>query len=404
MLGGIAEPRELNFRGHIAELDGLRAIAVSLVLVAHFAPAARDGSVLWWFESVGNVGVDLFFVLSGFLIAGVLLDSRKKENYYRNFYLRRALRIFPLYYLFLIICTTLYIACHLAPRRETLYEASWYFLYLGNFRATALGAYPFAVGFLIPLWSLQIEEQFYSTFPFLVRNLSTTVLQRILIGVVVLSGPLRMLLYLWHPDRPLVEYLAPGCRMDGLAIGALIAIQLRKGPWRFKPAYASIAAIATTGAFLGYFIWGVRVRWALWTFGFSVAALAFASVLLWVLCFRDTWQTAWLRIGPLQYVGKISYGIYLLQVPAFLLARYAARHLEIHMVFSGPGDWKSTGWREFGMVASVGISLASLSWILLEKPVLAAKDTLTNARLTLNSFLEIWHIAGIPKTVRHRMP
>lgn len=369
---------ELRFRGHIAELDGLRAVAVSLVLLTHFSPQTIVGSLLWKIESVGWMGVDLFFVLSGFLITGILVDAREKQFYYRNFYVRRILRIFPLYYAVLIGCTVLLDVWHLSPVRATLAEASWFFLYIGNFRTTVVGHLPY-IGFLIPLWSLQIEEQFYLVFPCLVRKLTPTALVRLLIWVVVLSGPLRLGLYLWHPTRQIVEYVFFPCRIDGLALGALVALRVRRGPWNIRPAYATALAIAMLGILagclsLGGYEWNTR---GICTFGYSVIALTFTAVLIWVLRFRDTRQTAWLRNGVVQYLGKISYGIYLLQIPAYLLARKITHHFGLERLFLQEWNWKAAGWEGFALVVTLAIMLASMSWYFFESPILRAKDGLT---------------------------
>src|ERR1700691_4200678 len=125
---------EIAFRGYIPELDGLRALAVILVLLVHFGPQADIGSGLWKLESVGWMGVDLFFVLSGFLITGILLDTREERFYYRNFYIRRTLRIFPLYYFVLLVGTLVFIVWHRVFDRDLyrrLYEIFWYFFYVG---------------------------------------------------------------------------------------------------------------------------------------------------------------------------------------------------------------------------------------------------------------------------------
>lgn len=150
----------------VRELDGLRGIAVLLVILCHgpgFMGRAdlRIGrplshplfDLLRLFQS-GWIGVDLFFVLSGYLITGILLDTTSRPNYYRNFFARRALRILPLYYGFLLVVA-------LAPLHLPGSLMAWFFVFVGNI---AMVAKPWP-GFIGPLWSLQVEEQFYLTFP-----------------------------------------------------------------------------------------------------------------------------------------------------------------------------------------------------------------------------------------------
>jgi peptidoglycan/LPS O-acetylase OafA/YrhL len=286
-------PQEIGFRGHIAELDGLRALAAILVLLYHFSPHAPIGSPLWKIESIGWIGVDLFFVLSGFLITGILLDTREERLYYKNFYLRRALRVFPLYYVVIFLGLAIQIAWHDESIIHNLYETSWFSVYLGNIRIAFKNHAPLA-GFLGPFWSLQIEEQFYLLFPFLVRKLSQKTLFWMLVCVVVLSGPLRWGLYLLSPHRELLQYTALPCRLDGLALGALLALRVRMSPWRIRPVIVTLGVAGLLSGLFIYLSWGgydwetPRIR----TFGFSIVVLAFASVVLWVLRFRGEWQTS----------------------------------------------------------------------------------------------------------------
>jgi peptidoglycan/LPS O-acetylase OafA/YrhL len=371
-------PSGLKFRGHILELDGLRAIAVVLVLFTHFGPESRAGLFLWKLESVGWIGVDLFFVLSGFLITGILLDGREGQFYYRRFYIRRSLRILPLYYCVLLASLFMQIEQHVGSTAHNLYEASWYFVYLGNVHSAFTDHMPGAP-MLGPLWSLQIEEQFYLIFPFLVRNLRPQLLALLLFCVVCLSVSLRWGLYLWNPHWLLVQYVSSPCRLDGLALGGLVALGVRVGSWRFRPVYIVLVVVSLCGALSGWLAWS-GYDWSTGrnrTFGYSIVALAFTSVLLWVLYFRGGWQTGWLRMRPLRYLGKISYGLYLLQVPAYLLVANTLSHFGKHLVAGW--SWHTVTWGGFVAVGVVAVSLASLSWYALERPWLRAKDRFTTS-------------------------
>ena len=369
-------PQEIRFRGHIAELDGLRALAVLLVLLVHFGPHASIGSPLWKIESIGWIGVDLFFVLSGFLITGILLDTREDRLYYKNFYLRRTLRVFPLYYVVIFLGLAIQIAWHDESIIHNLYETSWFVVYLGNIHVAFKNHAPLA-GFLGPFWSLQIEEQFYLIFPFLVKNLRQKALFWMLVCVIVLSGPLRWGLYLLSPHRELLQYTTLPCRMDGLALGALLALRVRMSQWWIRPATVTLGGAGLLSGLFIYLSWGgydwstPRIR----TFGYSIVALTFASVVLWVLRFRGGWQTSWLRIAPLQYLGKISYGIYLLQALIFVLVRKLSTHFGVSLFVEG--DWHSTTWVHFCLLVGIIVLSASISWHFLERPISKLKDRLS---------------------------
>src|SRR5688572_7114217 len=149
-------------RGHIPALDGLRGIAVLIVLGFHIFPNH---------VKFGWAGVDLFFVLSGFLITGILLESKGTPNYYRNYLAKRTLRIFPLYYFFLIV---FFIVFPLVGYSDSIYNydylsstQSWYWLYIQNWRIFFDPHYP-GEDIISHFWSLAIEEQFYIFWPLVI--------------------------------------------------------------------------------------------------------------------------------------------------------------------------------------------------------------------------------------------
>jgi peptidoglycan/LPS O-acetylase OafA/YrhL len=194
----------------VRELDGLRGIAILLVLLAHGTAKAVSATaalqialslpmaVLHCVSTRGWVGVDLFFVLSGYLITGILLDTAGRPHYYRNFITRRAFRILPLYYTFLLVC--LIPALHVS--KELLL---WHALYAGNiqnFLADNFGPYCIS-----PLWSLQVEEQFYLLYRWLVKSVRATTLARLLF---VALGGISYCVYLLHaPVLAVIGRLSP---------------------------------------------------------------------------------------------------------------------------------------------------------------------------------------------------
>src|SRR5690349_12505895 len=205
----------------IMELDGLRAVAVLLVLVWHYfgVPDGRD-YWLWKALHVGRFGVDLFFVLSGYLITNILLKNRNSPTYFSSFYGRRALRIWPIYY---VMCAAAFVGWlfRLSP---TLFDtngvAGWTYL-LGLQNIAIAFAQNNGVYWLGGTWSLAIEEQFYLLFPLLVWKVPPERLLGILL-VPIIVGPIGRLI-----DSPLHDaygwYVLPQFRADSLAIGALVA-------------------------------------------------------------------------------------------------------------------------------------------------------------------------------------
>lgn len=293
--------------------------------------------------------------------------------------------MFPLYYTVLFTGTAFLLVSHHGEAYRELSQRwgspSWFALYAGNLRIAFLDRMPTAE-FLIPLWSLQIEEQFYLLFPFLVRKVKPLLLFRLLICVVALAGPMRWAISLWKPNLILVQYVFTGCRLDGLACGALVALWLRGANRRIWRPQVLVITVALLGALSGYLGWGdyswsdIKIR----TLGYSLCALTFAGVLLSALHCRDTWQTGWLRVGPVRYLGKISYGIYLLQFPVCMVLRKLSDRWGSPLFADGAGAHTKT-WEGFILLAGLTIAAASLSWYALEGPLVRAKDRLTTPGL-----------------------
>ena len=361
------------FAARITELDGLRAVAVGLVFLNHFAPVATFPQ-LAFLKSFGWIGVDIFFVISGFLITGILLDSRSR-HYYRDFYVRRTLRIFPLTTLFLpplIASMLLYRGgLHYQQMVEGWGSPAWLFLYLGNVKTAVSGVEPPAV--FVPLWSLHVEEQFYLLFPFIVHNASRNTLRRLLIAMIVGAPLLRICLWWLAPEKELLQFMLLPCRMDGLALGGLIALRLRMGEWNISKAGLGAAIAVLFALSVAVFAAGGRVQVAHLkrTLGYSVSAMTFAGVVLWIVLFRGSRATNWLNTGPMQFIGMISYGLYLYQTPAGdLLAGLAGSRL--------PNNWLETLGGS-NLLWIVLVAVATLSWYVIEQPFLRMKDRLAPA-------------------------
>src|ERR1035437_7043104 len=206
----------------IPQLDAVRGVAVLLVLLhnTNIYPSWHLGLI----SDNGWMGVDLFFVVSGLLITGILLDSKQSDGYFRNFYARRCLRIWPLYYSALLFMFV--IVPFLRPSEaHVIFEARsspwWaYSFFLQNFLVPIHSS---ATGLLGVTWSLAVEEQFYLVWPLVVRFCSEAELRRIAIAVICLSPVLRFYL----AQHQVVIYSNTFCRLDGLMAGARLAIVIR---------------------------------------------------------------------------------------------------------------------------------------------------------------------------------
>jgi peptidoglycan/LPS O-acetylase OafA/YrhL len=218
--------------GHLAEwrlpaLDGIRGAAVLMILVFHFWQSLYYFAGGEWlrlhlrFLAGGQTGVDLFFVLSGFLITGILLNAKGTSHFLRNFYVRRALRILPLYYL-VVCCFFAAVWIH-SGFHEAFSREWWYFPYLQNVGMTF---WPGRVGEPGHFWSLGVEEHFYLFWPCLVLLCDERRLPKILLVVIAAGVGFRLLLIpIVGPDNIFWFSL---CRLDALALGALLAVVVRR--------------------------------------------------------------------------------------------------------------------------------------------------------------------------------
>jgi peptidoglycan/LPS O-acetylase OafA/YrhL len=338
-------------KNHITSLDGIRGIAIILVLLVHLTPDShvRGSRMLEWiykFAWSGWIGVDLFFVLSGFLITGILLNSRQEPHYFRNFYMRRVLRIFPLYFgvLFVLfgIMTRLPFAQGL--RLQTIaHNQAWFWLYATNFGMAlhpsgSLGFCSTPIVNLSPFWSLAVEEHFYLIWPAIVWFSGTRSLKKICWAFIAMSLILRIAALMAHPPWLHLRYSAmlTPMRVDGLAAGSLLAISVREnGGKNFFVRHRGIIWIACA-LFLTIDTFAKKGLWQgdplTETIGISViVCLAAATLALALFARSATMQMAWSH-PTLRFMGKYSYGIYVYHsflqslmerlAPAAMLARW----------------------------------------------------------------------------------
>jgi peptidoglycan/LPS O-acetylase OafA/YrhL len=372
----------------LRRLDGLRGLAILLVMVVHFwRPEETTAAGRWTtrLAMAGWSGVDLFFVLSGFLITGILADTRGRPGWLRNFFTRRVLRIFPLYYLFLAVSMLVLPAfvsrIHFARVTDYGYGADvaawpWYVSYTSNLWM-ALHDHFALGGANAGTWSLAIEEQFYLAWPFLVllcppRRLLALV-AALLSGAVAVRSALVLAGSGWLP----VFVLLP-CRIDALAAGALAALYLRSP--RFHPRLwqrlASAACWLLLPAALGWIVLtagDVRETAAFQVAGYSLLALGYAGLLAKVLDGQAAWRKTF-EAAPLVSLGKYSYGIYLFHVVLFS----AVLPLAYKRVLAWAGSQLAERWIWLGASIAGSWLLAVALYRLFEvhflrlKPALAA--------------------------------
>lgn len=353
----------------VPQLDGIRGLAILLVLIWHFVVAPADAAhasglrgmiahlgVLTW------SGVDLFFVLSGFLIGGILVDAKESPSYFKAFYVRRVFRILPIY-LALTIGFALIWAVSVNYRAviQGMVGAPmpwWtYFTFTQNFW---LAHHNWDV-FLALTWSLAVEEQFYLMLPAIIRIVPRRLLLGAAIALAISSAATRCLLYLHYGSSwGIAAYTLIFCRADALMLGVICALLLRDAKWKeFLVARANLlrAGAVVMAAGVGLFIyrkWGMST-FAMSTLGYTWMAMFYASILLIAMVsprgvLARAFTTRWLM-----WLGTIAYGLYLFHgitpgVAGYLVSRY----------WSGPSAIAQVVGPAGALVAA--ILLAHFSW------------------------------------------
>jgi peptidoglycan/LPS O-acetylase OafA/YrhL len=371
---------EPGLSGHIPALDALRGVAIVLVMFGHFSffdgmpPVVSLDRVIRTIGGAGWVGVDLFFVLSGFLITGILYDSKGGRRYFRNFFARRVLRIFPVYYVCLLLF--LIVLPRLFPNdggfRALRGDAFWYWTYLTNLNIARVGfpAFP-ALGHF---WSLAVEEQFYLVWPAIVLVSTRLDLIRICLLCIVGALVLRVAFVLGNYGE--AAYVLTPARMDSLAVGALLALTAR-GPGgltritRMARVTAGTIGVALVAIFVlrgGLAPWDPIIK----TIGHTLFAFFFGALL--VLALISSPKTFTGRIfasSRLSFFGRYSYALYVFHVP--ILFFNLGRFLPLDLV---PTVFGSLLLKKLVFVSSataVSVALAMISWHLYEKQFLKLK-------------------------------
>jgi peptidoglycan/LPS O-acetylase OafA/YrhL len=301
----------------IPSLDGLRAVASLMVLAFHFGPniAQNSFTVLNRLPDFLWEGIDLFFVLSGFLIAGILLESRDSERYFKTFYIRRVFRILPLYYVVVLsYCAAL---VWLGPRTSGMGQLFWhpiaplwYLIYFQNFVMVTLGN--LGPAWLGGSWSLAVEEQFYLILPAPIRKLTPKTLFWLTACALPGAAVLRGVIQKWH-FGPMSAYVLLPARMDALGAGVLIAwlARYRSGTIQSHPRLIRLIALLLIALRL-ISEWVPNPHAARFAFlGHTVNAVVISFALLALLVSQETWIGRALSHPWMRELGNMAYSTYL---------------------------------------------------------------------------------------------
>lgn len=365
--------RQIESTTRIPELDGLRGVAVLLIIYYHYFQqqvAAEPGSLLAFLKSFWAFswsGIDLFLVLSGFLIGGILFDARESTHYFRRFYLRRACRILPPYVLF---CLLFFVSTHVftsdafiglrLPNNEPI---PWhvYATFTQNFWIASHATWaPF---WLTITWSLAVEEQFYLVAPFIIRRVKRLVFG--LIALITVAPILRILAYLIY-QTDIAPYVLSPCRADALALGVLAAVLVRRARFehwlRNHPKHLSMAFWMLLA---GVIIFATRDPHhrsvMMMTIGYSWLSCFYVCALLIAVSQPNNPLSRVLRFSALRWVGSIAYGSYLLH--------QAMNGICHGLIFDAPPSVADfSGFLVTLLAVTLTLLLANLSWRYFEKP------------------------------------
>lgn len=370
---------EQGLESHSLPLDGLRGVAVLLVLMYDCLKLVNDGSPVTLLArktaSAGWTGVDLFFVLSGFLITGILLETRGRAGYWRSFIIRRSVRIFPLYYatlavVFLVIPSALWwtggwnSSSRLAQVQG---DQFYYWVYLQNWLFAARQTWPHE-RVLSHFWSLAVEEQFYLVWPFVVAWFSRRSLVRLCLALCVTALGLRCLLIAQGAD-PVTTYVMTVTRMDSLCLGALVAVGLRnEHVYRRCVGWLPVLTAGALALLVGVDVFcPVLESQAVGSssIGHTLIGLFFACLIATLATVpRGHLLHTAASILPLRTLGKYSYAIYVFH-------RFA-HELIMRFDWSTFPEW-GRGWGEFAATLALSVGIAKLTWAILEQPCLSLK-------------------------------
>lgn len=369
------------------EIDGLRALAAFLVIWGHSGEMAgaisSAGTITDYYINIarlGSSGVTLFFIISGFLITGILIDTKDRPGRFRNFYIRRTLRIFPLYYLgiFFIFVLMLFFkqsgGVYDLPSvyiYHILFISNWVPFFDPDNFATSYAD----LAWFSHLWSLAVEQQFYIVWPalffFMYKKASHRQLLLFLTALIVFSTLLRV--YMTYSFYWLPAYIGTLTRMDALFIGAALAVILSRNP-------ETIGKIGVAGRAIIPFLFVLLLAVFLATAGKATFLISIPLTIVPLMaCLYFFLVNAMIKPGPesllrrclnspvVQHAGTISYGLYVFSAPV----QIALGNILISL--GSKGFWMNHAVMFFIGLA-ITYAMASLSYAYMEKPVMRLKN------------------------------
>lgn len=353
-------------RDYMPQLDSLRAFAVLGVLVAHNWLPVQPLAIFRTFDW-GDIGVRLFFVLSGFLITRILIGCRDLANttsqptrhFVGRFYIRRFLRIFPVYYV--VLAAVLIV--NIPPARD---KWVWLFSYTSNIYVTLSGEW---IGRLSHFWTLAVEEQFYLFWPWLVLFAPRKWLSPIVSILIFLAPAYRFWVATYFPNDLASGAFTKGAFtlscLDGLGMGALLALSLwSKNQRQFV--YSVLNRIVLPVGIVSFVILHLLASYQVYSrLSYTFQDLSLALVFCWLVAATNSGFKgsigSFLELKPLVYVGKISYGIYIYHNLVPILIAFLARRIGL--------EYQVIGFSYFVVSSLFVIAIACASWELFERPI-----------------------------------
>lgn len=369
-------------QGHMPVLDGVRGLAVLMVLVFHFVgdimePTGRAESAIAKLVAYGATGVDLFFILSGFLITGILFEASSKRHYFRNFYMRRVLRIFPLYY-GVLVCV-FFVApalpfCRGAALDFLIQRQAWAWLYAVNVYIAKTGTW--SLTYIEHFWSLCVEEHFYLVWPFIVWLLARHPRRLMWVSLFLAVGAMVARLVGFAAGLSwTTTYVFTPFRLDGLALGGFLAILARQ-PRGLDAIARNVGRVglAAGALFALSLVWVKVIHWGLsfvYPIRSSLIIVLLATLLMGALTsLENSVASRFFRSRFMLRAGTYSYGLYVYH-------HFIYYYMKTHRTWVVVSRWLGSNMAAVlaqaavGMLASAAIAYASYE--LFEKPFLSLK-------------------------------
>lgn len=367
-----------EFGKKISALDGVRGISILVLLLFHyevpgFQVASGVGKVVWWGINVSWMGLEGFFVLSGLLITGILLETKGRPSYFRNFYMRRVLRILPLYYGCLFVLFVILPLVGAEPATPFSRQV-WYWAHSTNFLFVFRGV-QHGDRYSMHFWSLAMQEQYYLIWPLVVYLLDRRALMAVCAAAVAASLVLRTLLVSHGISYNSLTMLTP-THLDGLAMGSFMAAAVR-GPGGLPDLLRRVRPVALTAlvALVAMFAWRatpVDRDAVTMTLGHSMIIVLFGCAAILAVAVRtSSWAGAVLHQSWLRTCGVRSYGVYVIHFPVMVFLQ--EHHLGLGTLTARFGSvaWAQVAWLAMNFGGTVGLTMAS--WYLYERHFMKLK-------------------------------